>query len=219
MSDNKNSLCFRESLQRKENELMQETFLDNFFCIKDGKISVTVWGILMIVLIAAALIFLFCRLVKYVGFRKKENDFFHKYLRELERDESLDRSIDIIQKNLGERCFVRIYENGENVSKKYILEVKDVLFGGSDFSKCKIYINDEQVKPVQFRLSFEGSRLILTVCSNDSLTRLVRTDFFGVKKVFNIKNNEKIALKSGDVLLVGMTSLSISVFSNQNGII
>lgn len=200
-------------------ELMQGIFTDIFFSIKDGNFSVTVWGVLVIVLITVTLSFLLGRLVKHVKFRKNEKVFFQKYIKDLERDESLDRSIDILQKNSGERCFVRINENGENVSRKYVLEVRDALLGGSAFSKCKVFVNDEQAEPVQFRLSFEDSHLTLEVCSKESSTRLVRTGFFGAKKVFDTKDGEKIVLKSGDVLLVGKTSLSISVFSNKNGII
>lgn len=198
---------------------MQNDFLNYFFNVNNGKVTVTAQGIIVISVIVFVLLFLLVRILKLIKFRKKENAYFHKYIKRLERDESLDRSIDIIQKTADERCFVRLVESGPNVSREYTLEVKGELLGGSAFSKCKIFINDELVEPVHFRLSFENRSLKLTSLSSVQPTELVHTSFTGVKKVHCLENGETFTLKSADVLRVGSTSISIFAFSNENGII
>lgn len=198
---------------------MNNSFSEYFFSLKDGKLSLTVWGVLVVLVIAWLAVVLLAATLKYLKFRKKERAYFEKYFKRIERDESLDRSIDILKKSGEERVFIKIGEKNPNSSRDYTFELNDAVLGGSDFSKCGVFINDEAVDPVHFSLALTNSKLELEVLSEDKNIEVYKTNFFGINKIYDLKRGEKFTLKSGDTVRVGGTTLNISVFSNINGVI
>lgn len=198
---------------------MGNSFSEYFFSLKDGKLTLSVWGFLVVIIVAWLALVLLIAAIKHIKFKKRERAYFEKYFKRVERDESLDRSIDILEKNDNERSFIKINEVSPNGKREYTFELKDGTYCGSSFSKCGVFINDEDVDEVHFSLTFSNSKLELKTISQEKEVDVYKTNLLGIKKVHHLKKPETIFIKSGDMIRVGKTSLNISIFSNINGII